>query len=464
MVCFIFHFIFQSIDLLKTTEKEIITIYSLNKRLQSFFEMTNEEMTEHDLYVITSMLADLYALYLGHHPANETILSMLCMDNMSKISLNYKDTKFIFDSFFLIIDQVGDRLISRLMSDISTRNQDSLVRVCNVVRASALLEKCHYLLKMGCNFPGEFEYRSMIFKYLNYVKGHLMSLFMVELVANTTDVIRDVDKFIFNYSSFEQELTVDNISCDSLIQSRLSINVSTKTLNIGHEITLKEIQLREGRVSSTHTNLIVSIIVLVVTCVVCAVLVIAYKFKLEQLSDLKFCDNLLEEENTCETDFYMMTITDAIPKQLVSAVSLKATEIFSKNENDIKHDSDDDADDDVFHSASFDIDVHHAHGQKSPYPYHKNARHKKCTTKSNSLRYAHTISRNGLFANDSYNQELTVMMIDVFNFNSLLNYLSASEVVNITTHISKLLDDRASYYDVFVASKGSPPFTVISGN
>jgi hypothetical protein len=80
-----------------------------------------------------------------------------------------------------------------------------------------------------------------------------MSLFMVELVANTTDVIRDVDKFIFNYSSFEQELTVDNISCDSLIQSRLSINVSTKTLNIGHEITLKEIQLREGRVSSTHT-------------------------------------------------------------------------------------------------------------------------------------------------------------------------------------------------------------------
>jgi hypothetical protein len=57
VVCFIFHFIFQSIDLLKTTEKEIITIYSLNKRLQSFFEMTNEEMTEHDLYVITSMLA-----------------------------------------------------------------------------------------------------------------------------------------------------------------------------------------------------------------------------------------------------------------------------------------------------------------------------------------------------------------------------------------------------------------------
>jgi hypothetical protein len=80
--------------------------------------MTNEEMTEHDLYVITSMLADLYALYLGHNLANETILSMLCMDNMSKISLNYKDTKFIFDSFFLIIDQVGDRLISRLMSNV----------------------------------------------------------------------------------------------------------------------------------------------------------------------------------------------------------------------------------------------------------------------------------------------------------------------------------------------------------
>jgi hypothetical protein len=41
----------------------------------------------------------------------------------------------------------------------------------------------------------------------------------------------------------------------------------------------------------------------------------------------------------------MMTMTDAIPKQLFSAVSLKATENFSKNENDIKHDSDDDADD-----------------------------------------------------------------------------------------------------------------------
>jgi hypothetical protein len=57
--------------------------------------MTNEEMTEHDLYVITSMLADLYALYLGHNLANETILSMLCMDNMSKISLNYEDTTFV---------------------------------------------------------------------------------------------------------------------------------------------------------------------------------------------------------------------------------------------------------------------------------------------------------------------------------------------------------------------------------
>ena len=451
--------------MLKTAEKEIITIYSLNKRLQSFFEMTNEEMTEHDLSVITSMLADLYELYLGHNLANETILSMLCMDDMSKILLHYKDTKFIFDSFFLIIDQIGDKLISRLMSDVSTRNQDPLVRVCNVVRASALLEKCHYLLKMGCSFPGEFEYRSMIFKYLNYVKGHLMSLFMVELVANTTDVIRDVDKFIFSYSSFEQELTVDNMSCDSLIQSRLSINVSTKTLNIGHEIILKEIQLREGRASSTHTNLIVSIIVLVGTCAVCAVLVIAYKFKLEQLSDLKFCDNLLEEENAYETDFCMMTMTDAIPKQLLSAVSLKANENVTKNENDIKHDSDDDADDDVFHSASFDINLHHTHGQKSSsFPYYKNARHKKRTTKSNSLRYAHSISRNGIFADDPYNQELTVMMIDVVNFNSLLNYLSASEVVNITTHISRLLDDRASYYDVFVASKGSPPFTVISGN
>jgi hypothetical protein len=74
---------------LKTTEKEIITIYSLNKRLQSFFEMTNEEMTEHDLYVITSMLADLYALYLGHNLANETILSMLCMDNMTTQSKQF---------------------------------------------------------------------------------------------------------------------------------------------------------------------------------------------------------------------------------------------------------------------------------------------------------------------------------------------------------------------------------------
>lgn len=432
--------------------------------MQSFFEMTNEEMMEHDLSVITSMLADLYELYLGHNLANETILSMLCMDDMSNISHNYKDTKFIFDSFFLIIDQVGDKVISRLMSDVSTRNQDPLVRVCNVVRASALLEKCHYLLKMGCNFPGEFEYSSMIFTYLNYVKGHLMSLFMVELVVNTSDVIWDVDKFMFSYSSFEQELNVDNISCDSLIQSRLPINVSTKTLNIGHEIILKEIQLREGRVSSTHSNLIVSIIVLVGTCAVCAVLVIAYKFKLEQLSDLKFCDNLLEKENTYETDFCMTTMTDAIPKQLLSAVSLKATENVTKNLYDINHDSDDDADDNVFHSASFDIDLHHAHGQKSQFSYHKNARRKKHTKKSNSLRYAHTISRYGLFADDPYNQELTAMMIDVVNFNSLLNYLSASEVVNITTHISRLLDDRASYYDVFVASKGSPPFTVISGN
>lgn len=434
---------------------DITTIRHIYRKLKIFFHIaTRDNVTEDDLATVTAMLADIYTYHHGYPPANKTIQSVLTLDGQT--AFKHTDTVFVFDQFFFIINQLADELITKLTSDVDAQNEDPLVRVSNVLRASALLHRCYYMLVLACRFDA-FD-MDRIMTYLNHVVGHLKSLFLRDFVKNTTVVLDVINEFKKNEKNIELSLLQSNTSCIQVVETILSINTSYDTLDFGYNTIIEQIQGREERVSKARSHLLLLSLLILFTIIIIVVYVFIYKFKIEEVEDLKYCDNLLDEEITVENDFFQSTLADAIPKQLFGYVDIQYDDKpqFRRNNHST------DLVDDVFQRLSVHTRDSFARRRvtTSSITQHQKIRMAKISAFTKPPR----ISMRSTPPIEPYYQEVTVMMIDIVYFNRLLHYLTASEAVNVVTYLTKLIDDRASYYDVFVASKGTSSYTVISGN
>ncbi|XP_071146441.1 uncharacterized protein [Mytilus edulis] len=438
----------------------------MNEKLHSFFEIAmHGHMTEKQVETVIIMVADLYEYYHGYLLTNETILSVLTLEtchNDTMRTLNYEDTLFVFDLFFLVIDHRVNTLVNRLTSDVFAEIEDPLVRIASGIRASTFLRECYYLLLMGCRFHTEFDRIDSFFRYMNYAKGHMSSLFFKDFADNTTVIIEAVNDFIKKYPLIDSFVPSNNQSCFEVIDSHLSINVSLQALFFTHEMIHQEILIKKVRVNQAEKYLTMITLLVLFASIIVAAFAVVYKCKLELVDDLKYCDNLLEKEINYEHEFFKDTLSDVIPRQLFSSLDF---DFDFKEKKSYREPDYENLSDEVFHRESSTTNISNNrwyganYGHSTPADIRmRHSRRERCSSSKHVHRRIDDIT-----VDDPYYQEVTVMMIDIANFNRLLNYLSANEVVNVVTYMTRLIDDRASYYDVFIASKGTTSYTVISG-
>lgn len=454
-----FYFLYQSKMFLKSVAEDMNKIENMYRKLKTFFDIaTSDNVTHDDIAMVTAMLGDIYAFHHGYPLANKTIQSVLTLGGKTDVSFKHIDTAFVFDLFFLIIDDLADKLILRLTQDVDAQNEDPLVRVFHVMRSSTILRKSHYLLIMACRFNS--LDMDEILTHLNHVEGHLKSLFLREFVKNTTVIINAINEFENNQVTIEKELLQSNKSCVRLVETILSINTSQHTLDFAYKTVQQQIMMDEHRVNRALSNVLIISLFVLFSIIIIIVYVFVYKFKIEEVEDMKYYNNLLEEEIIIESNFFQSILADAIPKQLFCYVDIKYDE--NADLRRIKHSND--LVDDVFQKLSISTSDSYTRRRRRTTSHTSNKRTRNIERrKTHSLHIPPRSSVNSTTLIDPYYQEVTIMMIDIVHFNRLLHYLSASEAVNVVTYLTKLIDDRASYYDVFVASKGTSSYTVISG-